>query len=197
MSLMAKNTGGDFELAPIGAHIGRCVSVIDLGTQHGEYEGRPNVNKKVWILWELPSEKMKDGRPFGVSAFYTLSLGEKANLRRDLESWRGRAFTEEEMAGFNLMNILDKSCMISVIHTDKGKSKVNGVMAIPKGMICPDRINDLLSFDIDEWDQAAFDNIPEGIRAIIMKSDEYLDKIAQGSPNVREGCVPDDSQILF
>ena len=197
MSLTAKNTGGDFELAPIGAHVGRCISVVDLGTQHGEYEGRPNVNKKVWILWELPNEKMKDGRPFGVSAFYTLSLGEKANLRRDLESWRGRAFTEAELAGFNLMNVLDKTCMISVIHTEKGRSKVNGVMAVPKGMVCPARINDLLSFDVDAWDQSAFDKVPEGIRAIIMKSDEYLEKLARGTPNIQEGCAPEDSEIPF
>ena len=34
-------------------------------------------------------------KPIAISEFYTLSLNEKANLRRDLVGWRGRSFTGE------------------------------------------------------------------------------------------------------
>ncbi len=197
MSLTAKNNGGEFEKAPVGAHVARCISVVDLGTQHGEYQGTAHVSKKVWIMWELPNEKMEDGRPFGVSAFYTISLNEKANLRKDLESWRGRAFTKEELEGFNLKNILDKPCMISVIHTEKGRSKVNGVMSLPKGTPVPPRVNDIMSFDIDEWDDMVFDKIPEGIKKIIMQSDEYLGRTSDLGNGVRISVLTDEGEIPF
>ncbi len=173
MSLKVSSEGGNFEKCPIGTYVARCISVIDLGTQHGQFNNKPQVRKQVWILWEIPSEKMKDGRPFAVSSFYTSSLNEKANLRRDLEAWRGRAFTKEELSSFDLKNILDKPCLISVIHNEKDRVEISGVMALPKGTPVPTRINELLHFDVDEWDQSVFEKIPDGIQEIIKKSEEY------------------------
>ena len=43
---------------------------------------------------------MPDGKPFLVRRRYTASLHEKSALRKDLESWRGRAFTNVELDGF-------------------------------------------------------------------------------------------------
>jgi hypothetical protein len=66
------------------------------------------------------------GKPFTVSKFYTASLGEKANLRADLKNWRGRDFTDEELAGFEAKNILGKPCMLSVVETEsEGKTYSN------------------------------------------------------------------------
>ena len=42
------------------------------------------------------------GRRFDVARVYTLCLHERAALRKDLESWRGRKFTEQELDGFDL-----------------------------------------------------------------------------------------------
>src|ERR1700685_4504260 len=96
--------GGDFEQPPIGTHMARCVRVIDIGTQRGEYQGKVNIRRQCIIAWELPTELMSEGdsagKPFIVSRFYTASLGKKANLRADLQNWRGREFTEEELSGF-------------------------------------------------------------------------------------------------
>jgi hypothetical protein len=111
-----------------------------------------------------------------VSAFFTNSLGEKATLRPILESWRGRAFTEEERNSFDLMAVLGKPCLISIIHTDKGKAKVAGVMALPKGTPVPKPHNPLKSFWIAEWDQAAFDALPKFFQDKIRESDEYVER---------------------
>jgi hypothetical protein len=181
MGRHASDSGnGSFEQPPVGTYAARCVRLIDLGTQHGEWEGKPNTRNQVLVSWELPTELMKDGeyagKPFMVSKFYTNSLGEKANLRRDLEAWRGRAFSPQELDGFDLMNILGKACMVSLIH-DRDRTKVGGVMALPKGMPVPDAVNPLLSFWIEEWNQEVFDSISKGIKEIIMKSDEYQERI--------------------
>jgi hypothetical protein len=53
---------------------------------------------------------MRDGRPFAMFKNYTLSWSEKANLRLDLQSWRGKPFTQEEMRRFDLETILGAWC---------------------------------------------------------------------------------------
>lgn len=164
--------GGDFQQAPIGNHVARCVRLIDLGTQHGEYQGQPNVRNQVLVTWELCDEKMDDGKPFIVSHFYTNSLNEKATLRAHLEAWRGRAFTQEELRKFDLASILGAPVMVNVIHNDKGKARVSAVAKLPKGLKAAEPVNKPYAFWIDEWDQAAFDALPKGIKAIIEQSDE-------------------------
>jgi hypothetical protein len=165
--------GGDFKQAPTGNHVARCIRLIDLGTQHGEYQGQPNTRNQVLITWELCNEPMEDGKPFTISHFYTNSLNEKATLRAHLEAWRGAQFTEKECRGFDLNNVLGKPCMLTVIANEKGKSKVSAVGSMPKGLKAPEPVNPVSAFWIEEWDQASFDAIPKGIREIIEKSDEY------------------------
>lgn len=169
--------GGEFEQCPAGSHVALCVGLIDLGTQHGEYNGKQTTRQQIIIRWETPDEHLEDGQPFLVSAFYTNSLGEKSKLRPLLEAWRGRPFSPEELQRFDLQNILGKPCLLNVIHNDNNKARVTGVMALPKGMTAPKPHNPLSAFWIDEWDQAAFDALPEGFRKIIMQSDEYLARL--------------------
>lgn len=124
---------------------------------------------------------MDDGQPYVVSGFYTNSLNEKSRLRPMLESWRGRPFTEEELDGFDLQNVLGKPCLLSVIHKD-GKARVSGASALTKGMDKPAAKNELKSFWIEEWDQETFDGLPEGFKKLIMQSDEYKKRTKGDGP---------------
>ena len=181
--------GTEFEQAPVGTHAARCIKMVDIGTQKGEYQGVPNIKRQVILTWELPNTQMSDGeqagKPFIVSKFYTASLSEKATLRHDLVSWRGREFTVSELDGFELKNILGKPCLLSVIHTEKGKAKVGGVMALPAGMEVPQQINPIVYFSLDEFNLATFDSLSKGIRAMIEVSPEY--KEAFDGPNPIKG----------
>jgi hypothetical protein len=173
----ADNGGGDFEQPPVGTHVARCVKIIDIGTQKGEYQGKATIKRQCIIGWELPLELMNEGeyagKPFVVSKFYTASLGEKANLRKDLANWRGRDFTEAELGGFEAKNILGKPCMLSLTANDKGKIRVTGVMALPKGTQVPEQSSPTVYFSLDEFDQAAFDNLSDGYKKFITASPEY------------------------
>lgn len=182
--------GGDFQQAPVGAHAARCIKIIDIGTQHSEFQGKPTVREQVIITWELPNELMDDGRPFTVSKYYTASLHEKATLRHDLESWRGRAFSEEELTGFSLKNILGKPCMLSIVDKE-GKSRVGGVMALPKGTVVPPQINPSVVFDISEWDDKVFNSLSEKIKETIMQCDEVKKTKKDRSPTP-DTAVADD-----
>lgn len=173
----ADNGGGDFEQPPIGTHVARCVKIIDIGTQKGEYQGKATIKRQCIIGWELPNELMSEGdyagKPFVVSKFYTASLGEKANLRKDLANWRGRDFTESELGGFEAKNILGKACMLSLTTNDKGKTRVTGVMALAKGMDVPAQSTPTVYFSLDEFNQAAFDALSDGYKKMIQVSPEY------------------------
>src|ERR1043165_114898 len=124
MSLKVSATsGGEMQLTPEGTYIGRCIKVIDLGTQTSTGQFGTKSQKKVMVTWELLDDevKMEDGRPFAVSQFYTASLHEKAQLRKDLESWRGKKFDDKELEGFDMLDVLGTYCMIQVIHSKDGQ----------------------------------------------------------------------------
>lgn len=169
MTLLA--TAGDskeFELCPPGNHVARCYSVVDLGYQDTEWQGVHKSVRKVRISWELPNELMDDGRPFSVSANYTLSLGEKANLRRDLQSWRGRAFTEEELRGFDIESVAGVPAMVNVVHNTgrdgRTYANVGSISPLPKGLECPPAVNDVLVFSTDDFNPEEWDSLPEWLQ---------------------------------
>lgn len=172
MSLIAKG-GTDFKPAPAGTHLAVCVQVIDLGQQFSQFYGK--LQHKVLLAWELPDEPNEQGEPFMIYGRYTVSLGKNAKLRAQLEAWRGRAFTPEELKGFELKNILGKPCMLSVAHNEnEGNTYANvqAVMALPKGTIVPTAKATQVFFEIDKWDQAVFDTFSDNLKETINKSEE-------------------------
>jgi len=173
--LTAKDEGTERIIIPAGTHVARCIGIIDLGTQYSEKFG--NSNRKVLIKWELPNELMEDGRPVGASKKYTLSLNDKANLKKDLENWLGRGVTEQEQKeGFALGALLGLPCLLSVIHAqsgDKTYANVAGVMSVPKGTQVPPQSNPMVSYDVENGKDATFEKLPEWVRKIIEQSDEF------------------------
>jgi len=182
MGLIAKeNGGGNFDPVPEGVHLATCYSIFDLGTHFDEKFGKSA--HSIVICWELPQERIdveKDGErmnlPRAISKKYTLSLNEKANLRRDLQTWRGRAFTPEELAGFDLAKVLGKSCQLQVIHTVKGEktySNIAAIMTLPKGSTPPPIENPQRFYSINDNGENIPDGTPEWIKEIIRASDEW------------------------
>jgi len=163
-------SGGNFERCPTGAHLARCYRIVDLGTQKSEYMGQVKYLHKIMLGWEIHGMnddgtpiKMNDERPFAIFKNYTLSWSDKANLRLDLQSWRGKPFSQEEMRRFDLENVLGAWCMLNVIDRDgqdgKTYSNVAGVTPVPsmikqKGL--PDAVNKNELFKIDEPDMEMF-----------------------------------------
>lgn len=165
----------EFELPSPGPVVGRCYMVVDLGTQDTTFAGKPKKAHKILLGWEL-SELMSDGRPFSISSRYTLSLFDQALLRQHLEAWRGRPFTDEELNGFDVKNVLGAYCLLSVVHNkqgDKTYANVNGIMPVPKGMEKPAAVNANLHYEIETGD---ITKLPEWIQNVVKKSDEWKAK---------------------
>ena len=135
MAIVAK-AGASFTPCPAGSHIATCIDVVDLGIVKSTYSGKTKSQHKVNVIWQI-AEQRDDGKYFQPRKRYTLSLHEKASLRKDLESWRGRPFNEAELEGFDLEALIGVPCMLSVVQQAQNGTiyaNVTAIMRLPKGV---------------------------------------------------------------
>ena len=202
MSTKLTSSSTDYVPVPAGTHHGICIGVIDLGTQPSQlYGSKP----KIILTWELPNEtitiKDKDSSmevPRLISREFTASLHKKSVLRPMLAAWRGRDFTEAELEGFELKNLLTINGLVTVAHTVKdGKTyaNVSTVSGLMKGMTKLQPHNPTIHFDLDTFLDAGGGElpkeIPDWIKSKIMASDEWL---AFKDPNKTHPPVQEDAK---
>jgi hypothetical protein len=203
MPLIAKENSTQSEPAPEGTHVARCVQVIDQGTHYDEKYDK--TARRFLLGWELPTEQRaatsdRPAEPYIVWRRYNLSLHEKATLRKDLEAWRGRKFSREELQGFDVANILEKCCFLQIMHNEKdGKIYANiaSITALPQAITVPPRHHDVKYFITDEWDETVFHGFSDHLKETILKSKEgqarLMGEVSQVDVTVNE----DDEDIPF
>jgi hypothetical protein len=124
MPLIVKESENHFEPAPPGLHRAVCVDAVDLGLQESPF----GTKHKIKLVWQTEARN-RDGERFQVRQVYTASLAEGSNLRRDLEAWRGRPFTSEELKAFDVEKLLGVNCQISVTHAISKKGRTFAKLA--------------------------------------------------------------------
>ena len=198
MPIIARESPGREPIAAGAYHVA-CCTIVDLGTQppsNPKYHPR----QMVLLQWELLDETVeyeRDGvkQSFKqtISRSFGLSLGggkKPTEFRKLLESWRGRPFTAEELAGFELRNVLGANGLLTVVHNESGGSvyaNVGSVAPLMKGMPkrAPERkllyftLSDIAEGDALEWPA----DMPEWIREKIMKSKEYGERFGGVEPH--------------
>lgn len=180
---------------PPGTHMASCYRIVDLGTQPDSGFGE---KEKIVLFFETPHERIVvDGkeRPMGISKFYTKSLGKRASLRKDLEAWRGRPFTKEELEGFDLKAILGKGCQLQVID-DEGKSKISAIVGLPKGTTVPPPQNPQMEWSIKDGQDANFKLLPEWVQAMAKACREWSDDPPTKGPT-QAATVTDETDLAF
>lgn len=189
MGFVAKDSGGgDFKRVPAGVYIGRCYSLIDLGTQLTTGQYGEKMQHKIRIGWELfgeaedgsPLTVVIDGKemPMTISKSYTVSLHEKASLRKDLAAWRGKDFTDEEAKAFDVSKLLGAYCMVNCTQSEtNGKTYTNvaGLTPLPGALknAKPAAVHDYVKFDLDEPDMEVFNTFHEKLQDAIKRSPEW------------------------
>jgi len=129
-ALLARRPQKTYAQAPEGLHAGVCVDVVNLGIVQGAYGAK----HKVRLVWQLDARDDASGRRHDVARVYTLSLHERAALRKDLESWRGRKFTDRELdAGFDLEKLVGVNAQVQVTQdlSDDGACYANVTTVVP------------------------------------------------------------------
>lgn len=129
-----------FSTAPEGTFPSVCVDVIDLGMVANRYDPEQPDKQMVRFVWQL-DELDENNKPYYVKNDYTASLHEKAKLRKHLEAWRGRAFTQQELLGFDTESVIGTGCLLSIVHNSGSRggvfANVGAVMKMARGMAAP------------------------------------------------------------
>jgi len=175
MALITKGEGGgsDFELIPEDTHLARATLVVDLGIQETMYGNK----EQVYFGFEVPGVRVKwsdkDGKehegPALIGKIYTNSIHPDSNLCKDLTSWRGKSFTDEERQGFDLFNVLGAPCLISVTHKEakNGKTYQNiaSIMRVPQGMEVPKAESELIGYTPSDSEKIGnLDKLPKWLK---------------------------------
>jgi hypothetical protein len=143
MKMRASNqttgTGSTFQPCPAGTQTLVCCDVIDHGIiQVRAFSGDgTKPQHKVTIRW-MSEHLMLDGRRYIVQKRYTLSSHKKSTLRRELEAWRGRPWSDKEADDFDIDTLIGVCALASVVHIPKpGRgtfAEVVALMPMARGM---------------------------------------------------------------
>ena len=192
-----------------GLHNAVCYEVVDMGTHYDEkYDKHKH---EIQLGWEIPEERItveRDGQdvdlPRAVWRRFTLSLHEKGNLRPFLEGWRGRPFTNEELDGFDLKNVLGAPCQLQVMHRNhdgKTYANVSSALPLPKGTQGAECENEPLWFAIEEGNPIP-DSLPKWMQEYIAEAEEFKDQpedqvVGSASDGTEYDEFDDDDNMPF
>lgn len=181
MSMIAKDTQGmSIPLLEPGVYVGICSGLIDLGIQKNEMYN--NESRKLIIQWTIPGEEVEiNGEKIArvMNKQYSFSLNQKSTLRKDLEAWRGKEFTEEELEGFDLLKILNTPCQLQIIEKERvGKNNVNtisAIMSVIKGTkVDKLKEEDLIVIDLEEAETfKKISKVPSWIQESMKRAKNY------------------------
>jgi hypothetical protein len=158
---------------PAGTHPAICYRIVLMGTQQSNDFGP---RQKFNISWEIPSETIVvEGKPvpMTISRTYTFSMNSKSALRQMFATWRGRDFTKDELAGFDVAAVLGKPCLITVAIGENGKPRVESVAGIVKGMQLPKPHHPLVQYSYEDGRNDVFNALPEWIRKAVESCVEW------------------------
>ena len=196
-----------------GVYTALSSMLIDLGGQKSILDS--NVRRKFMMVWNIVGEFIEvnnEQLPRVMSKEYTLSLNEKSNLRKDLQAWRGQAFTEDELQGFDLLTVMNKPCQLQIINEEKnGKTynNISAIMAMPKGMkVEPlEETTVFITNNPETWTN--WEKIPKWIKEKVKKMEgyedsdlkKYVDDIENTQESITtqktEGVIAPDDDLPF
>jgi hypothetical protein len=127
---------------------------------------------------------------------YTVSFNEKATLRKHLESWRGKPFTEADFAGppngFHLAKLIGIPALGQIVHQHKDGNtyaNLNSIMRPRQGDFeaFKNKIEGpTIFFDLDDFKQEEFDKLSPRLQETIKNSPEYM-RIRDGEGEYKPG----------
>lgn len=168
------------KLPPVepGVYIAVCVYSIDLGEQLCEYKDKTkSYNNQVRLGFELIGETVEiDGKqePRVLSRTLNFTRSKNGGLRKFVQSWLGRAFTDDEFNELDTNDLVGRSAQLSVVLNETGEyANIDTIMQLPKGMAAPAPVSPLIRYDMEPWDDAAFAALPDWAQEQVKKSTQY------------------------
>lgn len=165
---------------PGGTYLGICVYSIALGEQLCEYEGKSkNYYKQVRLGFEICGHTVEvDGKqePRVLSKTFNATKGKKSGLRKFLGAWEAKELSDDEYLDSDTNDYIGRPAFLTIVLNETGEySNIDGIAPLPVGVPInvPEPMSQLIRFDMEPWDQKAFDALPEWAQEKIKKSTEY------------------------
>lgn len=135
-TLVAKGSDSKFKPHPEGQFVAQCVDAIDLGERVEEFAGKPKkLAHKCALVFRTGEKNAETGEYIDIGREFTVSMGEKANLRKFLESWRGKKYTPDQIEkGVPLHKMAGNWALITVEQTTSGAGRVYANIAAAVGV---------------------------------------------------------------
>jgi hypothetical protein len=177
---MKIKTGVKPSLPPVpgGTYLAVCVYSIAIGEQLCEFKDKgKSYNNQVMLGFELQGVTVEiDGKQEARTLGRTFNIAKSKNaaLRKFVGAWEAKEYTDEEFLELDTNDLVGKPAMLNVVLNESGEySNIESIMQIPVGFPVPQPTLPLIRFDMEPWDQAAFDKLPEWAQERIKKSTEW------------------------
>ena len=158
-----------------GVYMAVCVGVVDLGEQYSE--AFKSYSNKVKFVWALPGETIEmDGKTEErqLSREFAVATKKNSKLRTFLSGWNSKNYSDEEFMELDLFDQIGKACQLNVVLNDTGEyANVDSIMPIPKGFPSPVSKTAFFTWDMENWNDAVFEKLPEWTQEQIKKSTQY------------------------
>lgn len=178
-----------------GVYMAICIGCVDLGEQYNETF--KNHSNKCLYIFELIGETIEvDGemKPRQLSKEFAISASSKSNLRKFIESWNGKSYTDDDFMELDLFDQIGKSCQLNVVLNDtKEYANIDNLMPLPRGVPAFTTETAPVRWDMSAWDDEVFKTLPEWIQDKIKKSTEYAaDHAPETVIEVKEEVTKED-----
>lgn len=180
--ITARGSESKFKTHPDGQFVGQCVDTINLGEHVHTFAGDESYLEQRCVLVFRTGELNEETNEYiDLWREFTVSMSDKANLRKFLEQWRGKEYTPEQIeAGVPLDKLTGNSGLLTVAHRKSGKGKtyanITACVGIPKQMA------------------GSVTNYPDYTRADFWatKKKEYADEVAKFKADTINGSEKND-----
>lgn len=139
--ITAKGSDSKFKPHAEGQFVGQCMDTIDLGETVESFAGQPDkIAHKCALVFRTGERNEDTGDFIDIAREFTVSMGEKANLRKFLEQWRGKAYTSDQIEeGVPLHKLTGNHGLLTVAHRTSAKgnthANITACVGIPKQML--------------------------------------------------------------
>ena len=185
--------GGGGKVERIGecTVMGRVVSVVTLGEHqyHSKFPEKGDCDK-VLLTVELPTETVEvDGKdvPRLLSKTENVFLNSKSNLYKIIQACDPTADLD---SGYDISELVGKTCMITVGSTNTGKDKITSFAPAMKGLSVPEQVAKSVLFDFYTPDKDLFEGMMDWVKAELQDANNYvgseLEKMVTGDTTTME-----------
>lgn len=158
-----------------GSYMAVCIGVIDLGEQYSEKF--KSYSNKVQIVFELPGETIEvDGKqePRQLSREFSVATKKNSGLRMFLSAWNGRTYSDDDFLELDMFDQIGRPALLNVVLNETGEyANIESAIQIPRGIPDPVSTTAPIRWDMDSWDDAVFQTLPEWVQEKIKRSTQY------------------------